>query len=98
MPSWRGIAKGVSVRGSYGAGYRIGPVSHFGIPEFSEQYARAPHHRGGGDTVDRSRLMMDARKWLASKLAPKKYGDKIAGEALGSRRWPDPGAPDWQSR
>ena len=27
--------------------------------------------------LDRSRLMMDARKWLASELAPKKYGDKV---------------------
>ena len=25
----------------------------------------------------RSRLRVDARKWKASKLAPKKYGDKI---------------------
>ena len=32
---------------------------------------------GHGDQVDRSRLMVDARKWLASKLAPKKFGDKI---------------------
>jgi hypothetical protein len=30
-----------------------------------------------GDMVDRSRLQIDARKWLASKLAPKKYGDKL---------------------
>lgn len=29
------------------------------------------------DMVDRSRLQIDARKWLAAKLAPKKYGDKI---------------------
>ena len=29
------------------------------------------------DMVERSRLMMEARKWYASKLAPKKYGDKI---------------------
>jgi hypothetical protein len=27
--------------------------------------------------VQRSRLQIDARKWLASKLAPKKYGDKV---------------------
>ena len=27
--------------------------------------------------VQRSRLRIDARKWKASKLAPKKYGDKI---------------------
>ncbi len=29
------------------------------------------------DNVQRSRLMIDARKWQASKLAPKKYGDKL---------------------
>ncbi len=28
-----------------------------------------------GDAVDRTRLQIDARKWYASKLAPKKYGD-----------------------
>lgn len=27
--------------------------------------------------VNRSRLRVDARKWLLSKLAPKKYGDKL---------------------
>ena len=30
-----------------------------------------------GDMVERCRLQIDARKWLAAKLAPKKYGDKI---------------------
>ena len=30
------------------------------------------------DVVARSRLRVDARKWLASKMAPKKYGDKVA--------------------
>lgn len=28
-----------------------------------------------GDAVQRSRLRVDARKWMAGKLAPKKYGD-----------------------
>ena len=28
--------------------------------------------------VARNRLRVDARKWLASKMAPKKYGDKLA--------------------
>lgn len=36
--------------------------------------------------ISRSRLRVDARKWAMSKLAPKKYGDKIdvtsGGEAL----------------
>ena len=30
-----------------------------------------------GEHVQRSRLRVDARKWVAAKLAPKKYGDKI---------------------
>lgn len=29
------------------------------------------------DVIGRSRLRVDARKWLASKMAPKKYGEKI---------------------
>lgn len=27
--------------------------------------------------INRSRLRVDSRKWLMSKLAPKKYGDKV---------------------
>jgi len=30
-----------------------------------------------GENVQRSRLRLDTRKWLASKLRPKKYGDKL---------------------
>lgn len=29
------------------------------------------------DVIARSRLRVDARKWYASKLAPKKYGEKV---------------------
>jgi hypothetical protein len=29
------------------------------------------------DVIARSRLRVDARKWLASKMAPKRYGDKL---------------------
>lgn len=36
-----------------------------------------------GDMVDRSRLQIDARKWYAAKLAPKKYGDKLTQEVTG---------------
>jgi hypothetical protein len=62
--------------------------------EFRRQYARArdaqaDHYAEAvvdisdeavADAVEvaRNRLRMDARKWYASKLAPKKYGDKIA--------------------
>lgn len=30
-----------------------------------------------GEAIQRSRLRYDARKWLISKLHPKKYGDKL---------------------
>lgn len=30
------------------------------------------------EEVNRSRLRIDTRKWAASKLKPKKYGDKVA--------------------
>lgn len=30
-----------------------------------------------GEALQRSRLRVDARKWLLSKMLPKKYGDKI---------------------
>jgi len=31
-----------------------------------------------GEAIRRSALRVDARKWILSKLAPKKYGDKVA--------------------
>lgn len=37
-----------------------------------------------GDHIQRSRLRLEARKWMASKLAPKKYGDRILTEHSGS--------------
>lgn len=36
------------------------------------------------DVIARSRLRVDARKWLASKMAPRKYGDKITQEHTGA--------------
>lgn len=61
--------------------------------EFSDQYARAKEEAAelyaedmleisddlSGD-VQRDRLRVDTRKWIASKLKPKKYGDKITHE------------------
>lgn len=38
--------------------------------------------------VSRSKLRVDSRKWLMSKLLPKKYGDKVSQEITG----PDGGA------
>lgn len=33
-----------------------------------------------GDHIQRSRLRIETRKWIASKLKPKKYGDKVTHE------------------
>lgn len=58
--------------------------------DFRQQYARAKEvqghvqaDRGIRDALNATdaslgRLKFDARKWAASKLAPKQYGDKIA--------------------
>lgn len=60
--------------------------------KFQEQYAHAREAQAeamaddirdiadgvhGSDDVQRDRLRVEARKWLASKLLPKKYGDKL---------------------
>lgn len=36
-----------------------------------------PGYRLNGEHYQRSRLRVDTRKWIASKMKPKKYGDKI---------------------
>lgn len=40
------------------------------------------------ESFQRSRLRIDARKWLMSKLAPRRYGDKITQEIQGSEGGP----------
>jgi hypothetical protein len=34
------------------------------------------------DMVERTRLQIDARRWAASKMAPHKYGDRLAHQML----------------
>ena len=36
-----------------------------------------------GEHLQRSRLRVDARKWMAGKLRPKKYGEKLTQEHTG---------------
>jgi hypothetical protein len=35
------------------------------------------------ENIQRSRLRVDARKWAAAKLAPKKYGDRVENDVKG---------------
>lgn len=37
-----------------------------------------------GEAMRRSQLRIDARKWLAGKMLPKKYGDKVQAEHSGN--------------
>ncbi len=66
-------------------------------PAFLEQYARAKEESADALTdemleiadnetgdVQRDRLKVDTRKWLASKLKPKKYGEKVEHQHAGS--------------
>lgn len=48
----------------------------------SRDYKTAPEGTAlvDHDHISRSRLRVDSRKWFASKVAPKKYGDRIIAE------------------
>jgi hypothetical protein len=47
------------------------------IIEISEHTAEDHTAFTGINVIQRDRLRIDARKWVASKLKPKKYGDKL---------------------
>jgi hypothetical protein len=53
------------------------------VDDASNDYMSSVDDEGGlayklmGENIQRSRLRMDARKWMAGKLRPKKYGDKL---------------------
>lgn len=70
-------------------------------PDFRTQYARAREEQADVladeildiadqrlDDPQRSRLMIDSRKWYAGKLRPKKYGDKLQQELTGAEGGP----------
>lgn len=42
------------------------------------------NERTDQEVIGRSRLRVDARKWLLSKMLPKKYGDRIQQEVSGA--------------
>lgn len=77
-------------------------------PEFQEQYTRAREDQADAifdeclaiaddaqaDTVQQDKLRIDTRKWMAGKLRPKKYNDKVMMEHSG----PDGGAIETVTR
>ena len=68
------------------------------VPAFRDKYARARERQQDFEAdhiltiadeatdANLARLQIDARKWRASKLAPKKYGDKLDLEHSGAVR------------
>lgn len=42
-----------------------------------------PGYKANGENIQRARLRVDTRKWIASKLKAKKYGDKVEHEHSG---------------
>jgi hypothetical protein len=80
MPTWPAISKWLNEK-----------------PEFAIQYARAREDQAEAladriieiaddENIDahHKRIMVDARKWVASKLKPKRYGDRAEVEHSGS--------------
>jgi len=73
-----------------------------GLPEFSEQYARARDAASdifetdiieaamasSPETASADRVKIDALKWVAARRAPKKYGDKMTNEHTGPNGGP----------
>lgn len=47
-----------------------------------------PGWRANGEAIQRSRLRVDTRKWVASKLKAKKYGEKLESTLVGANGGP----------
>ena len=56
------------------------------ILEISDDNYTGPDGRGDNALVQQARLRVDSRRWLLSKLMPKKYGDRITQEIARRRR------------
>lgn len=61
-------------------------IADDGQNDWMEKYGRDGESIGwqvNGEALRRSQLRVDARKWMAGKLRPKKYGDRIVNEHTG---------------
>jgi len=93
MPSektvYRWLRENADFRQQY-AGAREDQAEHFldEIMEIADDASRDTVDTDSGEVantewIQRAKLRVDARKWAMSKLAPKKYGDKIGIEHSG---------------
>lgn len=55
-------------------------IADDGINDWVADREEEDGFRYNGDAVQRSKLRIDTRKWMAGKLRPKVYGDKVALE------------------
>jgi len=53
------------------------------ILEIADDNYTGPDGRADNGAVQQARLRVDSRRWLLSKLMPRKYGDKITQEITG---------------
>ncbi len=59
-------------------GFSGGRLGHTSSPHLRlDKDGQAAGWQLNGEHVQRSRLRVDTRKWILSKLAPKRYGDKL---------------------
>lgn len=52
-------------------------IADDGTNDWMEKKGNNPGYDFNGEAAARSRLRLEQRRWYASKLAPKKYGDKL---------------------
>lgn len=52
--------------------------------EINNEEGEIKGYKLNGENINRSRLRVDSRKWIASKLKPKKYGEKIEQKIIAS--------------
>lgn len=55
-------------------------ISDNGVNDWVEKHGAEGQAEGweyNGDAIQRSKLRVDARKWYAAKLAPKRYGERL---------------------
>ena len=79
---------GVGGRASFSADYARARELGYeaiaeGILEFGQEGYRGPDGFVDNGEIQRLRLLSDNRKWLLSKLLPRKYGDKVTQEIVG---------------